>query len=134
MITGRRSSFEARCRQRGYTLDEVRPCILSEDGDTITVDETHPAYPRERPPGILRKAAHFAASAAKHIAAGAPRASQEEIDRRCAICRACPHFDGHACRKCGCPVKRERVYISKLAWAGESCPDTPPRWGPADTK
>jgi hypothetical protein len=49
MITGRRSSFEARCRQRGYTLDEVRPCILSEDGETITVDETHAAYPRERP-------------------------------------------------------------------------------------
>jgi hypothetical protein len=49
MITGRRSSFEARCRERGYTLDEVRGCIVSEDGDTITVDETHPAYPRPRP-------------------------------------------------------------------------------------
>jgi hypothetical protein len=49
MIRGRRSSFEARCRQRGYTFDSVRPCIVSEDGDTITVDETHPAYPRPRP-------------------------------------------------------------------------------------
>ena len=49
MITGRRKSFEARCRERGYTLDEVRPCIVSEDGDTITVDETHPAYPRAKP-------------------------------------------------------------------------------------
>lgn len=49
MITGRRSSFEARCRQRGYTLDQVRPCIVSEDGDAITVDETHPAYPRAKP-------------------------------------------------------------------------------------
>jgi hypothetical protein len=49
MITGRRSSFEARCRERGYTLDDVRGCIVSEDGDTITVDETHPAYPRPRP-------------------------------------------------------------------------------------
>ena len=49
MITGRRESFEARCRERGYTLDEVRPCIVSEDGDTITVDETHAAYPRARP-------------------------------------------------------------------------------------
>ena len=35
-----------RCRQRGYTLDEVRACIVSQDGDEITVDETHPAYPR----------------------------------------------------------------------------------------
>ena len=49
MITGKRTSFEARCRERGYTLEEVRPCIVSEDGDTITVDETHPAYPRAKP-------------------------------------------------------------------------------------
>lgn len=46
MITGTRSHFDARCRERGYTLEEVRACIVSEDGDTITVDETHPAYPR----------------------------------------------------------------------------------------
>jgi hypothetical protein len=38
-----------RCRQRGYTLDEVRACIVSQDGDEITVDETHPAYPQARP-------------------------------------------------------------------------------------
>jgi hypothetical protein len=49
VITGRRESFEARCVERAYTLDEVRPCIVSEDGDMITVDETHPAYPRARP-------------------------------------------------------------------------------------
>ena len=49
MITGRRSSFEARCKQRRYTLDEVRPCIVTEDGEFITVDETHPAYPRAKP-------------------------------------------------------------------------------------
>jgi len=49
MITGRRTAFEARCRQRGYTLEQARPCIVSEDGDSITVDETHPAYPRAKP-------------------------------------------------------------------------------------
>lgn len=48
MITCRLSHLETRCQERGYTLDEVRPCIVSEDGDSITVDETHPAYPRER--------------------------------------------------------------------------------------
>jgi hypothetical protein len=41
--------LEQRCRQRGYTLDEVRPCIVTQDGDQITVDETHPAYPRAKP-------------------------------------------------------------------------------------
>ena len=46
MITCRRHHLEYRCRQRGYTLDEVWPCVVSEDGDTITVDETHQSYPR----------------------------------------------------------------------------------------
>jgi hypothetical protein len=52
MISGHRQLFEARCRQRGYTLDEARACIVSEDGDQITVDETHPVYPREPKPGL----------------------------------------------------------------------------------
>lgn len=52
-ITGHRKYFEARCRQRGYTLDEVRACIVREDGDRITVDEAHPAYPRTTKPGFL---------------------------------------------------------------------------------
>ena len=46
MISCRLSHLEARCRERGYTLDEVRPCVVNEDGEQITVDETHPAYPR----------------------------------------------------------------------------------------
>lgn len=52
MIRCRLHHLEARCHERGYTLDEVRPCIASQDGDQITVDETHPAYPRERRPGL----------------------------------------------------------------------------------
>jgi hypothetical protein len=118
MITGRRSAFEARCRERGTTLDAVRACIVSEDGDTITVDETHPAYPV---PTLLQKAANFAAAAAQHVAAGAPMASEAEVQRRHDICTACPHFDGKACGLCGCPVARERKWLSKL-----SC------WGPVE--
>jgi len=49
MIRCHLSHLQARCRQRGYTLEEVRPCIVSQDGDQITVDETHPAYPRAKP-------------------------------------------------------------------------------------
>jgi hypothetical protein len=48
MIRCRLHHLEARCRQRGYTLEQVRPCIVSQDGDTITVDETHPAYPKAK--------------------------------------------------------------------------------------
>ena len=50
MIACHRAHLAARCRERGYTLDEVRPCIVSEDGDQITVDVDHPAYPREAKP------------------------------------------------------------------------------------
>jgi hypothetical protein len=46
MIKGRRASFEARCRERGYDLATAWSCVVEEDGDFITVDETHPAYPR----------------------------------------------------------------------------------------
>ena len=53
MINCRRAHLHARCHQRGYTLDEVRPCIVSEDGDTITVDVDHKAYPREPKPGFV---------------------------------------------------------------------------------
>ena len=49
MISCRIGHLEQRCRERGYTLEEVQACIVSQDGDTITVDETHPAYPRARP-------------------------------------------------------------------------------------
>ena len=128
MITGNRHQFEQRCRERGYTLDEVRPCIVSEDGDTITVDETHPDFPRTKPPGLLQKAKNFAASAARHVAAGMPQATQEQIDQRFAICQACELFDGKACTKCGCPVVRERQFVSKLSWANEKCPAG--KWGP----
>jgi hypothetical protein len=50
MISCHIKHLESRCRQRGYTLDEVRACIVSQDGDQITVDETHAAYPRTAKP------------------------------------------------------------------------------------
>ena len=73
-------------------------------------------------PSLVQKAANFAASAARHVAAGMPQASEEEVARRFAICEGCEHFDGKACRQCGCPVVREKQFISKLSWANEKCP------------
>jgi hypothetical protein len=147
MITGPRHRFEQRCRERGYTLDEVRPCIVAEDGDSITVDETHPAYPRAAKPGFakpstpppdlsrtdapsfLTKVKNFAVSAAKHVAAGMPMASDEEIIRRHDICMGCEFMKDNACTKCGCPVKRAKEYVSKLSWADQACPVG--KWGKA---
>lgn len=48
MITTNISNLKDRCRQRGYTLAEVEACIVYRDGDTVTVDENHPAYPCPR--------------------------------------------------------------------------------------
>ena len=131
MIKCSRRYLLERCSQRGYTLDQVRECIVSEDGETITVDETHPAYPREKPgegPSLIQKAKNFATSTARHVAAGMPQASQEQIDARFAICQGCEFFDGRACTKCGCPVVREKAFVSKLSWANEKCPAG--KWGP----
>lgn len=46
MTTCHRSHLEMRCNERGYTLDEVMPCVVSQDGDEWTIDVDHPAYPR----------------------------------------------------------------------------------------
>lgn len=50
MIECKLRHLEARCRDRGYTLEQVQPCIVHQDGNDITVDETHPAYPHPRTP------------------------------------------------------------------------------------
>jgi len=48
VITGPKSLFEARCRERGYQLSAVMPCVVKQDGDRWTVDVAHPAYPRAK--------------------------------------------------------------------------------------
>ena len=49
MIQCTREHLRQRCEERGYSLDDVAPCIVSADGDDIVVDEHHPAYPRATP-------------------------------------------------------------------------------------
>jgi hypothetical protein len=46
MIRCHRSNLEARCVERGYTLDEVLPCVVSQDGDEWTIDTESEFYPR----------------------------------------------------------------------------------------
>ena len=52
MIACHVAFLEARCTERGYTLDEVMACVVSQDGDEWTIDVDHPAYPREPRPGF----------------------------------------------------------------------------------
>jgi hypothetical protein len=128
MITGRRAAFEARCRERGVDVAAASACIVNEMGPIITVDETHSAYPKAKPLSLTQKAVNFAKATAQHVAAGVPRCTDEQVASRHAICLTCEFLKDGACEKCGCPVIRERAYISKLSWAGESCPVG--KWGP----
>ena len=34
-----------RCKERGYTLEEVMPCVVNDDGDIWMIDVDHEAYP-----------------------------------------------------------------------------------------
>lgn len=108
-------------------MRKVREAI--ESGDAVVVSDTVvSSSPQTAPPSLLQKAANFASSAVKHVAAGMPKASQEQVDQRFAICQGCEHYDGKACRLCGCPVVREQAFVSKLSWANEKCPAG--KWGP----
>ena len=69
-------------------------------------------------PSIFAKVATAAQAIVKHVAAGCPNVSEEEKQRRIALCQVCPEFnaDKGTCRKCGCKLKL------KAAWALERCP------------
>lgn len=144
MIVVNRRQLEAICRQRGYELSSAMACVMSQDGDLWTIDEQHSAYPRRRTvqaagevlphnltrtdaPSFLTKVKNFAVASAKHVAAGMPMASDQEIIRRHDLCLACEFFADNACTKCGCSIVRAKQYVSKLSWADSECPVG--KWG-----
>ena len=47
-ITCHKSNLERRCHERGYTLEEVMPCVVGVRGDIWTIDTEHDAYPKKR--------------------------------------------------------------------------------------
>jgi hypothetical protein len=70
-ITAHRKHLEARCRQRGYKLQDVMSCVIEQNGDQWTVDTEHPAYPRKR---------------------AKPTVTAEELEQRKVACLTCKHF------------------------------------------
>jgi hypothetical protein len=101
---------------------QERPC----DDQPIPASPAMPIA-REDAPSFLTKVKNFAVASAKHVAAGMPMASDEEILRRHDICQGCEFFKDNSCMKCGCPVSRTKKYISKLSWADQECPVG--KWG-----
>lgn len=91
-------------------------------------DSLRERYRVKDEPSFLQKAANFANAAAHHISSGMPAASEEQVAQRFEICRSCEFYRDSTCMKCGCPVVREKRFLSKLAWADQSCPVG--KWGP----
>jgi hypothetical protein len=50
MITCHKDNLIARCQERGYTLEQVMPCVTKQKGDLWVIDETHASYPHARGP------------------------------------------------------------------------------------
>jgi len=75
------------------------------------------------------RAVNFASSAAKHIMAGRPKATPEQIQDRLEICRACDKFENNRCQICGCSCNGSKDFMNKLAWADQECPHPDgPKW------
>lgn len=77
------------------------------------------------PPTLLEKAGTALKAGARLIADGGRLSTEELRASRLAICAACPNMQGGVCSLCGCFLR------VKVTMPLESCPDNPPRWGPA---
>lgn len=73
-------------------------------------------------PSMLKKSLNFIKAAGAHALNGSPKCTQQEINERYSVCRACDYFKDNSCTKCGCNLVREKIYMNKLAWADQSCP------------
>lgn len=80
-------------------------------------------------PGILSKAARWAASTTAHAAAGFKPVSAEVRAARRAVCDGCEHRDAEkdTCKICGCPLTGW-ILGDKLGRPSEKCPVD--KWGP----
>lgn len=76
---------------------------------------------------FVKKIKNFASSVVDHISNGMPQCSEEQIIKRHDICLKCEYFKDDTCQQCGCPLIRNKQYISKLAWADQECPVG--KWG-----
>lgn len=86
---------------------------------------------RIKTPGLIQRGVNFTKAATNHVLAGRPKATQEQIDERLAICQACPLYNAakELCTKCGCSCGGKKTFLNKLAWADSVCPHPDgPRW------
>ena len=73
-------------------------------------------------PNFMKKIKNFAQATIGHLFKGMPICDDNTIEKRYRICQRCEHFVSNSCVLCGCPLTRNRKFISKLAWSDQKCP------------
>lgn len=100
-------------------------------GNRITVHDSYSVPPilpcknsltRSNDLDFVTKVKNFGKAVVNHAVKGFPTCTEEQIITRHDICKSCEFMRDNTCTKCGCPLIRNKVYVSKLAWADESCP------------
>lgn len=121
-----------KCRHRGRILqialtDDDKSESFRQTWDKQLVDREN-----GRKPSIVVKGLKYLVSLGNHYLKGRPVVSLEVYQEREAHCNACEHVDKTSlpwtCNLCGCLLQQLENKAGKLHWAGESCPDSPPRW------
>lgn len=108
-------------------------CIKCNTGIEVTDDFPEPPHllcrsymvltnQTQEGPGIATKAKNFISSLYGHVKNGLEMCPEPVIEQRYSVCKNCEFFKDSTCQKCGCPLIRDRIFVSKLAWASEKCP------------
>ena len=82
-------------------------------------------------PSIITKIYNFTKSLYNHIVTGMQKSSYETIDYRYGICEGCEFFQVNiennevitTCNVCGCALSKKKIFMNKLAWKDQKCPE-----------
>ena len=76
-------------------------------------------------PSFKQRIVTFLKSLFWHVYAGFPKSSQTLIDERYKICNDCEMLDKKAgqCLVCGCNINQKKIFMNKLAWKDQKCPE-----------
>lgn len=96
--------------------------VSSDDGPPPLQCSLPSATAKEPDVPFLTKVKNFVVSASDHIQNGRKLCTDDTIEQRYKICEQCEYFTNSSCGKCGCPIIRNRQFISKLSWASSECP------------
>lgn len=82
-------------------------------------------------PTIITRIVTFWKSFWNHIITGMKKSSIKEIEKRYSVCEGCEFFNfkneqeeiSATCNVCGCSLSKKRIFMNKLAWKDQSCPE-----------